>query len=98
MTVCPRCSSDHVVKNGRIHTGKQNYRCRLCGRQFVLNPTKKVIDEETRARIDRLLLEKLPLAGIAGALEVSESWLQHYVNQKYKAVEQRVQVEEKKGA
>jgi hypothetical protein len=36
--VCPSCHSEHVVKNGRIHNGKQNYRCYDCRRQFVLNP------------------------------------------------------------
>lgn len=29
-------------------------------RQFVLNPTKKVIGQDTRELIDKLLLEKIP--------------------------------------
>jgi insertion element IS1 protein InsB len=32
--------------------------------------------------IDRLLLEIIPLAGIARCAGVSESWLQNYVDQK----------------
>ncbi len=40
--------------------------------------------------MDKLLLEKLSLAGIAWLLDVSETWLQGYVNQKYACVEQRV--------
>jgi hypothetical protein len=51
-----------------------------------------MISEETKGIIDRLLLEKLPLAGIARALQISELWLQQYVNQKYQSVEQEVQV------
>lgn len=31
--------------------------------------------DQTKALIDRLLLEKLPLAGIARAVKVSETWL-----------------------
>lgn len=62
-----------------------------------MKPTKKVIDQETRERIDRLLLEKVPLAGIARVEGVSESWLQRYVNQKYESVPRQVEVEEKKG-
>ena len=27
----------NIVKNGKIHNGKQNYKCRDCGRQFVEN-------------------------------------------------------------
>lgn len=97
MTECPRCGSEQIVKNGHIHNGKQNQRCRECGRQFVLHPTKKVISDETKRRIDKLLLEKLPLAGIARAMEVSESWLQNYVNQTYRKVDQHVAVAEKRG-
>lgn len=95
--VCPSCEHDKTIKNGHIHNGKQRYQCKDCGRQFVLNPTKKVISDETKERIDKLLLEKIPLAGIARALEVSGTWLQSYVNQKYKDVAREVEVEEKRG-
>lgn len=81
-----------------MHNGNQRHLYRACGRQFVANPTKKVIGEETKRRIDKLLLEKIPLAGIARAMKVSETWLQGYVNKKYATVEQHVKVEQKKGA
>jgi insertion element IS1 protein InsB len=98
MPQCPQCGSERVVKNGRIHNGKQNHRCRSCGRQFVENPTQKRISEETKELIDKLLLEKLPLAGIARVCDVSERWLQSYVNHLYASVEQYVEVEGEKGA
>lgn len=97
MKGCPSCESERVVKNGHIHNGKQRYKCRACGRQYVLNPTKKVISYETRRLVERLLLEKLPLAAIARASQVSESWLQSYVNQKYQEVARRAAVPVKKG-
>ena len=93
---CPTCDSQHVVKNGRIHNGKQNHKCRACGRQFVEDPRQKRIDQPTKDLIDKLLLEKIPLAGIARVCDVSESWLQDYVNQKYAAVPKRVEVSLKK--
>ncbi len=96
MVTCPSCEHNKTILNGHIHNGKQRYLCKACGRQFVLNPTKKVISEETKGRIDKLLLEKIPLAGIARAMDVSDTWLQHYVNQTYDAVEKQVQVEAKK--
>lgn len=64
MLTCPRCGSQRTVKNGMIHNKKPKYQCQNCGRQFVDNPTKKVIDQETIDLVDRLLLEKIPLAGI----------------------------------
>jgi len=34
---CPRCQLSHIKKNGHTYDGKQNYRCKKCGRQFVAN-------------------------------------------------------------
>lgn len=96
MPACPTCASTHTVKNGRIHNGKQRFKCHDCGRQFIEQPTKKVIDQTTRDLIDRLLLERISLAGIARAVQVCEQWLQTYVNEKYAGVPGQVQVTPKK--
>lgn len=96
MPACPLCTSTKTVKNGRIHNGKQRFKCHDCGRQFIEQPTKKVIDQATRELIDRLLLERISLAGIARATQVSEQWLQTYVNEKYAHVSRQVQVTPKK--
>jgi IS1 family transposase/transposase-like protein len=93
---CPKCNSQYVVKNGHTHTGKQNFKCRDCGRQFVTTPSHQPVSKPTRELIDRLLLEKIPLAGIVRATGVSERWLQYYVNQKLGAVKREVQVTSKK--
>jgi transposase-like protein len=86
-----------MVKNGRIHNGKQWFKCQDCGRQFIEYPTKKTINSTTRELIDRLLSERISLTGIARAAQVSEQWLQTYVNEKYAQVSRRVQVIPKKG-
>ncbi|UBF23850.1 IS1 family transposase (plasmid) [Kovacikia minuta CCNUW1] len=93
--LCPTCGSDDIKKNGTTRRGKQNYRCRDCGRQFVEDPQWKRIEPDRTALIDRLLLEKIPLAGIARVMEVSEDWLQRYVNEYYEQVPQQTQVESK---
>lgn len=90
MLRCPRCLSDRVVKNGNTHSGKQNHRCRGCGRQFVVAPAKGPISDTTKALIQKLLLERVALAGIARVTGVSESWLQQYVNALYAATPQEV--------
>jgi len=96
MPTCPTCASCQTVKNGRIHNGKQRFKCHKCGRQFVEHPQIKVIVQDTRELIDRLLLERISLAGIARAAQVSEQWLQTYVNDKYAQVPRSVQVTPKK--
>ena len=47
----------------------------------------------TKVLIDRLLLEKIPLVGIARVLKISEPWLQNYVNYKYDEVPRQVTVQ-----
>jgi transposase-like protein len=96
MPCCPTCQSNHTVKNGHIHTGKQRFLCRGCGRQFVENPTHKIIDQDTRDLVDRLLLECISMAGIARSVQVSEQWLQSYVNQKSDETKTEAEVRPKK--
>ncbi len=93
---CPDCGSNHIVKNGRIHNKKPKYKCLSCGRQFVENPTNKVISSQTKDLIARLLLEKISWAGIARSTGVSQKWLQDYVNNKYASIERTVKVKPKK--
>ena len=60
------------------------------------HPQKTVINQEKRDLIDRLLLERISLAGIGRAVQVSERWLQTYVNEKYALVPRNVEVKPKK--
>jgi len=92
---CTYCHSQHTVKNGISITGKQKYKCNTCDRQFVLDPAKFPIPDETKRLIDRLLLERISLAGIARVTGVSERWLQYYVNDKYEKVPRQVMVKKK---
>ncbi len=76
---------------------------RDCGRQFVEDPQWQPIDPDCKAMYafggaklyDCLLLEKIPLPGIARVMKLSEDWLQRYVNRCYAQVRQRVQVQPK---
>jgi hypothetical protein len=40
-----------------IPNGNQNHKYKTCGRQFVEAPRQKIISEETKALIDKLLLD-----------------------------------------
>ncbi len=67
----PESGSERFKKNGHIHTGKQNHQCKLCGRQFVVDVTNRVIVEEQRTLVERLLCEKISLRSICRTLGVS---------------------------
>ncbi|WP_241994505.1 IS1 family transposase, partial [Chroococcidiopsis cubana] len=77
---CPSCHSHNVIKNGSIHNGKSKNQCKDCRRQFVDNPNNIVISLQIKQLIDKLLLERISLRGIARVTGVSWSWLQDYVN------------------
>jgi IS1 family transposase len=62
----------------------------------VVAPRHQPISEDTRKLIDKLLLEKISLAGIVRATGVSPRWLQYYVNKKLGAVKREVEVKSKK--
>lgn len=83
MITCPSCQSEHIKLNGHIHNGKQNHLCKICGRQFVAHPDNKVVAASDKALIDKLLLEKISLAGISRSTGVSQVWLQGYISDLY---------------
>ena len=75
---CPSCEQQEIIKNGRIHNGKQRYKCKNCGRQFVENPQNRRITEETKKIIVNCLLEKVSLRKIHRITGVAVSWIQEY--------------------
>jgi len=93
---CPNCCSSDIVKNGSLGNGKPKFKCNTCGRQFVEDPQKQPISDDTKQLIDRLLLERISLAGIARVTGVSERWLQDYVNSKYAQLPRQVNVKKKR--
>src|SRR5262245_752815 len=43
---CPHCQSLDILKNGQTPKGKQQYRCKACGRSGVLNPSVPYTEAE----------------------------------------------------
>ena len=90
---CPQCGSTWYKRNGHIHTGKQNHRCKLCGRAFVLNPEHPVITDEQRTLIERLLLERISLRGICRAVGVGLQWLLQFMVERFQAAPEHLYAE-----
>lgn len=83
---CPHCESKATKKNGLTHYGKQNHRCNNCGRQFVIGGQDWFISDATKGLVDKLLLERISLAGICRVLDISEPWLDAYLKTKYECL------------
>ena len=79
MLICPDCYSRKIKKNGCTHYGKQNHKCKICNRQFVLN-NNHTIKTERRKRIKKALKERISLRGICRIFDVSLSWLQFFAH------------------
>ena len=75
---CPNCQRTVIKKKGHIHSGKQNYMCLSCGRQFVLNQR---IGEPLRMQIRKALLERVSWGGICRIFEISMPWLLRFIDQ-----------------
>lgn len=89
---CPKCSSEHIVKNGSIHSKKQKFKCKDCGRQFVETPSVPRIDDKTIDTIEKLLLERIQLRGICRVIGVSVKWLMKFIKHKYANTERKIKV------
>jgi IS1 family transposase len=81
--VCPNCGSEKYKKNGHIHNGKQNYRCKECGRQFVMDYEFKDVGDFKKDLINKALLERNSLRGISRIFSVSLTWLLGYIASLY---------------
>ena len=75
---CPKCLGTKIKKNGFTHYGRQNHKCKECGRQFVY-PNHHNISESTKELIRNALVERLSLRGICRVFSVSLSWLLEFM-------------------
>ncbi len=66
--------------------------------RFVENPANKPVSGEKKELINRLLIGKISLAGIARAVCVSETWFQNYVNGYYQSIRRKISVISEKKA
>ena len=71
MITCPRCPARDIKKNGTTANGKQRYRCRRCGRQFIARYTYQGRDPTVRRLIVPLALNGRGVRDTARALGVS---------------------------
>ena len=79
----PQCGSRQFKKNGHIHNGKQNHQCKVCERQFVGHVDQRLISDDQRALVQRLLLERISLRGICRVVGVGLKWLLGFLAECY---------------
>jgi hypothetical protein len=91
--VCPRCQSPLYKKSGHIHNGQQHHLCHDCGRRFVDCLEQYLVSDETRALIERLLLERLSWRGMCRAVGVGLKWLLGFIVTCFEALPDHLHVQ-----
>ncbi len=71
---CPQCRSQEIVKNGHSPKGKQQYRCKACGRSGVLNPSVPYTEVE-KSQILAAYYERPSMRGIERVFGVARQTL-----------------------
>jgi transposase-like protein len=80
---CPHCKSDALVRNGHASTGKQLYRCHVCGRQSRENPTPHAYPENRREEILHAYQERSSLRGLTRTFDVSRTTVSRWIKKKW---------------
>src|SRR5512138_895339 len=89
---CPRCEETDYKKNGKAHHGKQNYRCRRCGREFIRELDCDPIAPEQQELVKKLLLERISLRGICRVVGVGLDWLLTFLVSLYEELPEHLNV------
>jgi transposase-like protein len=77
---CPRCGSEQFQKNGH-RRGRQNYRCKSCGRQFVEIYLQRGYSDDVKRICVRMYRSGLRLREIERLTGVSHSTIHSWIVQ-----------------
>lgn len=77
---CPKCESEQIRKNGH-RSGKQNYLCKNCGRQFVESYSPKGYSEDAKLICLRMHQNGLGFREIERLTGISHNTIINWVRQ-----------------
>lgn len=83
--ICPKCQSDQTRKNGH-RSGKQNYQCKDCGRQFIESYSPKGYPPEVRRDCLQRYLEGQGFWSIERCTGVNHNTIINWVRQSAKSL------------
>jgi len=77
---CPQCKSSQNKKNG-FRRGKQSYRCKNCGCQYVENPKPKGYSPEVKQLCLKMYLNGMGFRAIARVTEIDHTTIINWVEE-----------------
>ena len=75
---CPQCNSSKIIKNGH-RRGKQCFRCRECGRQFVCEPRNQPYPRQVKELCLKMYLNGMGLRGIERVTEIHHTTIMNWI-------------------
>jgi IS1 family transposase/transposase-like protein len=82
---CPKCNANEIIKNGQ-RRGKQNYRCKKCGRQFVEFYSDIGYDLQTREECLKMYLNGSGFRAIERVKKVNHNTVIRWVKKAGKKI------------
>ena len=82
---CPKCKSSQKKKNG-FRRGKQSFRCKNCGCQYVENPTSKAYPVEVKKLCLKMYLNGMGFRAIARVTEIDHTTIIKWVEEAGKSL------------
>jgi transposase-like protein len=77
---CPTCHCKQISKNGH-HRGKQRYRCKCCGRQFVEFPCERGYSDAVKELCLKMYVNGMGFRGIERVTEIAHTTVLNWVKQ-----------------
>lgn len=79
---CPVCSSLNIKNNGISKQRKQRYRCKVCGRQFILKYTYRAYLKYIRELVVPMCLNGSGIRDISRVLQVSATFVMKLIRRR----------------
>ena len=77
---CPKCKSNQNKKNG-FRRGKQSYKCKNCGTQYVINPSFRSYSPQIKQTSIEMYLNGMGFRGIERVTGVHHTTIINWVKQ-----------------
>ncbi len=90
---CPQCKSSNKKKNG-FRRGKQCYKCKDCGCQYVENPKPRSYPNEVKQLCLKMYLNGMGFRAIARVTDIDHATIINWVKEKGETLSDKPQDEE----
>lgn len=90
---CPKCKSSQSKKNG-FRRGKQSYKCKKCGAQYVANPSSRAYSQQIKQTCIEMYLNGMGIRGISRVTKISHVTILNWIQAAGKSLSDEPQDEE----